>query len=239
MSLLNEGASTSLLGHLKNQVVSSGSEPRVIRTGAFKGLRMHLDLRRQAQVYLGLYERELHDSLSEFGRDAVTALDVGVSDGAYSLYFLERTQARTIYAFEPDPAGRELFLSNLQLNGLDRDPRLRLVDAPAGSGTTPDTLALDSLLSSIEVPCVAKVDVEGYEAEVLAGAAQLLARGGISWIIETHSLALEQTCVRVLESHGLAVKIVSPAWWRWAVPEARPIPHNRWLVAAAKGLAGR
>lgn len=74
---------------------------------------------------------------------------------------------------------------------------------------------------------------------MLAGAAKLLARGGITWIIETHSLALEQTCVRLLESHGLTVRIVSPAWWRFAVPEARPIAHNRWLVASVRGMAAR
>lgn len=237
MPLTDEGVSTSLLGRLKNQVVRSGSEPRRIRSGAFKDLRMDLDLRRQAQVYLGLYERELYRWLRVLGRDAVTALDVGAADGAYSLYFLKRTSARAVYAFEPDAAARKGLVSNLRLNDLDGDSRVRVSGAPAGNGKAPGTIALDSLYSSIELPCLAKVDVEGHEAEVLEGAAALLARGGMSWIIETHSLPLEHACVRLLESQDLTVRIVSPAWWRFAVPEARPIPHNRWLIAHARGQA--
>lgn len=237
MPLTDEGTSTSLLGHLKNQVVRPGSGPRTVRTGALKGLRMDLDLKRQAQIYLGLYERELYPWLRRLGRDAASALDIGASDGPYSLYFLKRTNARAVYAFEPDPAARELLAANLQLNDLHTDPRMQLSGAPVGSGKTPGTIALDSLLGSIPLPCVAKVDVEGYEADVLEGAPALLAAGRVSWIIETHSRPLEQTCIRLLERHHLTVRVVSPAWWRFAVPEARPIPHNRWLVAHPKGLA--
>ncbi|HJR60723.1 MAG TPA: FkbM family methyltransferase [Vicinamibacterales bacterium] len=237
MSLTDEGTSTSLLGHLKNQVVRAGSEPRMIRAGALKGLRMDLDLTRQAQVYLGLYERELYGWLRVLGQDAASALDVGAADGAYSLYFLKRTKARAVYAFEPDPAAREVLASNLRLNDLEGDPRLQVSGSPVGTGKTPATIALDALHGHIELPCLAKVDVEGSEADVLEGAACLLRRGGVSWIIETHSLPLEEACIRQLESHDLTVRIVSPAWWRFAVPEARPIPHNRWLIAHAKGLA--
>ena len=239
MPLTDEGTSTGLLSHLKNQVVRPGSRPRAIRTGALKGLRMDLDLKRQAQIYLGLYERELYSWLRLLARDAVSALDVGASDGAYSLYFLKRTNARAVYAFEPDPAARELLAANLHLNHLDTDPRMQLSGSQVGSGKTPGTIPLDALLGSIPLPCLAKVDVEGYEADVLEGASALLASGGVSWIIETHSFSLEQTCIRLLERHQLAVRIVSPAWWRFAVPEARPIPHNRWLVAYPKGLAVR
>ena len=34
-----------------------------------------------------------------------------------------------------------------------------------------------------------------------------------------------------LESAGYAVTVIKNAWWRVFVPEQRPIPHNRWLVA--------
>ena len=234
----DDGASISLLGQLKNQVITPGSQSRMIRSGALKGLRMGLDLRHQTQVYLGLYERELHRWLRVLGRRALTAIDVGAADGAYSLYFLTRTNARSVYAFEPDPAARELMLLNLRLNRLESD-RLHLFDAPAGTGQAPNTVALDSLSSRIQPPCLVKVDVEGDEVDVLDGAGSLLSRGGSSWIIETHSLELERDCIRRLEGHGLNVTVVSPAWWRFAVPETRPIPHNRWLIAHEKGLALR
>lgn len=225
----------SLVGRLKNTVVTPGSSPRMIRTGVFKGLWMQLDLRDRAQVFLGLYERELHKWVRTLGERAKTAIDVGAADGAYSLYFLKRTGVSGVYAFEPDPEARNLLLTNLRLNGLDGDGRLHLLDLPAGTGAS-NTIALDSLSASIDLPCVIKVDVEGGEMDVLTGARELLGRPGVAWIIETHSVALERDCIRVLEQHGLHVKIISPAWWRVAVPEARPIPHNRWLVAAAANL---
>lgn len=220
----------SLVGRLKNKVVTPGPAPRIIRTGVFKGLRMQLDLRDATQVFLGLYERELHGWIRSLGEGANCAIDVGAADGAYSLYFLKHEGVRRVYAFEPDAAARQKLATNLRLNALERDGRLQVFDRPAGSGAS-NTIALDSLSAGIDVPCVIKVDVEGAEVDVLAGARELLGRRGVAWIVETHSLTHEQECRRLFEEHGLEARIVSPAWWRVAVPESRPIPHNRWLVA--------
>lgn len=221
----------ALLSRLKNSIVTPGAAPRRIQTGAFKGLSMALDLRTGAQVYLGLYERELHRWVRSLGRHAVTAIDVGAADGAYSMYFLKRTGVRTVYAFESDAAALEHLRANLQLNDLAGDARLHVFPSAAGTGGD-GTVALDSLADRIVTPCVIKLDVEGSEMDVLSGASALLRRGGTSWIIETHSAALEEDCARLLRDHGLSVRIVSPAWWRAAVPEHRPMTHNRWLVAA-------
>jgi hypothetical protein len=196
---------------------------------------MQLDLQHHTQVYLGLYERELHRCLGVLSREAVTAIDAGAADGAYSLYFLKRPKVRSVYAFEPDPSMRKLLRSNIGLNGLEGDARLRISDSPVGAGGASHTIALDDLYDSIELPVVVKVDVEGHEVEVLEGARRLLGRGGSSWIIETHSPELERDCVDMLERKGLTVTIVSPAWWRFAIPEARPIAHNRWLIAHEAG----
>lgn len=222
----------ALLSRLKNLVVPPGARPRRIKTGVFRGVCMQLDLRDRSQVFLGLYERELHRWMRALGRQANTAIDVGAADGAYSLYFLLRTAVRSVFAFESDPAALERLRVNLQLNGLEDDARLDVLTAAAGTGLD-HTVALDSLASRIETPCVVKVDVEGHEIDVLRGAAGLLERRGVSWIIETHSLELEKECVRALQGHDLRVRTVSPAWWRFAVPEQRPIPHNRWLVATS------
>lgn len=192
---------------------------------------MQLDLHDQTQVYLGLYERELQRWVRLFCRHAVTAVDVGASDGMYALYFLLRTNARKVYAFEPDLLAWEQLMANLRLNGVAGDPRLEVSASAVGQAGHGNVLALDSLLTSIERPAVVKVDVEGAELQVLEGATQLLREGGISWIIETHSAELELACSRVLERGGLQVRVVAPAWWRIVVPETRPMPHNRWLVA--------
>ena len=45
---------------LKNIVVRSGSRPRTIPFGPFKGLRFNIDLTSQTQFYFGLWEFETH-----------------------------------------------------------------------------------------------------------------------------------------------------------------------------------
>jgi hypothetical protein len=188
---------------------------------------------------LGLYERELHRWLQFFASRAATAIDVVAADGAYTLYFLTRSEAQSVFAFEPEPRALDVLRGNLRLNGVDRDERLRILEARAGSGEAADSVPLDSLFASIQTPCLVKIDVEGGEADVLLGASRLLGRGGVSWIIETHSAELEADCIRQLTTIGLSVSVVTPAWWRFIVPETRPIPHNRWIVAHEKGISLR
>jgi hypothetical protein len=225
-----DGPQDVLLSRLKNIVGPAGTRPRRVKTGALRGVRMELDLRDRTQVFLGLYERELHHWIRTLSERARSAIDVGAADGAYALYFLMRTGVRSVFAFESDPSALGRLGANLRLNGLDRDDRLHLLNAPVGTGRQ-GTVALDSLADRVETPCVVKVDVEGHEVDVLSGAEALLARRGVAWIIETHAVDLENECVRLLTSHSLLVRVVSPAWWRAAVPEHRPISHNRWLVA--------
>ena len=224
--------SPRVVSRIKNALITPGPRERTIRSGVFKGLRMRLDLEVHAQNYLGLYERELHAAVRELSANVSTALDVGAADGSYVLYFLARTPAARVFAFEPDSGARTALGTNLALNGFSACRRLRLFDRPVGD-RTPGRLVLDDLLHEITLPAVVKVDVEGAEADVLRGAAALVRRGGVAWVIETHSEALEAECLTILRGHGYDPRVMRPAWWRAAVPEARPIPHNQWIVAPA------
>src|SRR5687767_6993730 len=117
-----------LLRRIKNAVITPGFQERTIRSGAFKGLRMQLDLQHHAQNYLGLYERELHAEIRLLASGVATAVDVGSADGSYVLYFLARTDAHRVLAFEPDAAARSAMARNLRLNGFADSDRLRLFD---------------------------------------------------------------------------------------------------------------
>ncbi len=59
---------SGLLRLIKNSVVPSGRKPRVILTGAFKGIRLDLDLRSNSQMYAGFFERELYSYLGRLSR---------------------------------------------------------------------------------------------------------------------------------------------------------------------------
>lgn len=222
-----------LVSRIKNELVAPGRRPRTVLSGAFKGLHLELDLQHESQVYLGLYERELHAWLRRMANGIATAIDVGAGSGLYALYFLARTSARRVHAFEPDPGARQLLCANVRLNSVDA--RLHTSSKSIGAGGDTQTTALDVFFEEVELPALVKVDVEGHEAEVLRGASRLLQRGGVRWIVETHSQTLELECQRMLQDHGLSVCVVPQAWWRAALPEERPISHNRWLVASNGG----
>jgi hypothetical protein len=80
----------------------------------------------------------------------------------------------------------------------------------------------------LSVPCFIKMDVAAQRRKFFQ---VRLLLPDIRRLIETHSTELERACVSQLERFGFNTKIVRNAWWRYIVPEQRPIAHNRWLVA--------
>jgi hypothetical protein len=220
-----------LLSWVKNLVVPPGRKPRQIVLGPFKGITMALSLRHQTQIYLGLFEREVHAWLGRLSRGIHTAIDIGADSGEYTLFLLTRTNAARVLAFEPNPESLPLLQENLKLNSLAESSRLELSTALVGDSDGASKVSLDSLVGSMQLPCFIKMDVDGAEAEILKGAARLNGLGGVRWLIETHSRSLECQCIEQLKAAGFETRIIRNAWWRVFIPELRPIEHNRWLAA--------
>lgn len=216
---------------MKNLVVPEGQEPRQIVFGPFKGITMELSFRHQTQIYLGLFEQEIHGWLKRLSKEIHTAIDIGADRGEYTLFFLMRTKASRVLAFEPSPESLPLLRENLKLNSLVGSRRLEISPAMVGDSDGAGKIRLDSLIESIQLPCFIKMDVDGAEAEILKGATALNRMGGVRWLIETHSKDLERECVKQLEAAGFETRIIRNAWWRVVIPELRPIEHNRWLAA--------
>ena len=219
------------LSWAKNLIVSAARKPRLIVFGPFQGITMELSLRHQSQIYLGLFEREVHGWLERLSRGIQTAIDIGADQGEYTLFFLMRTNATRVLAFEPSPESRPLLQENLKLNSLVDSNRLEISTAMVGDSDGARKVRLDSLASSVQLPCFIKMDVDGAEAEILKGAATLNGLGGVRWLIETHSRTLESQCIEQLKAAVFETRIIHNAWWRVFIPEQRPIEHNRWLAA--------
>ena len=192
---------------------------------------MELDLRGQTQVYLGLFEREVHPWVTELSRGIHTAIDIGSAQGEYLLYFLRRTAAQQVLGFEPDQACWPALHRNLALNSLTGDPRLTLSSQFISGSEGERQISLDSLLPRIGGPCLVKMDVDGQEANILAGAPHFLNLAPARWIVETHSPELEREVIGLFRDAGYQTRILGQAWWRLFVPEHRPGAQNRWLVA--------
>ncbi len=217
------------LSWAKNLVVPEGRKARRIVFGPFQGIMMELSLRDQSQIYLGLFEREIHGWLERLSGGIQTAIDIGADHGEYTLFLLMRTKATRVLAFEPNPESLPQLRENLRLNSVAESSRLKLSTAMVGDGE--GKVRLDSLMGTIQMPCFIKMDVDGAEGEILKGARKLNGLDGIRWLIETHSKELERECVEQLRAAGFETRIIRNAWWRVLIPELRPVKQNRWLAA--------
>jgi hypothetical protein len=217
--------------YLKKLLLPSGRAPRVIRGGLLAGLRVDMDFAHHTQLWLGLQERELNVWFHRLSRGICTAIDVGANEGLYTLYFLARTPAQKVLAFEPEAENLSHIERNLALNQLASDPRFELVNKFVGGAVEGEFTSLDAFSDAIASPCLVKVDIDGGEVALLHGARNLLRRANMRWIIEVHSVDLERECLAILQEASYTTAIIPNAWWRTIFPEMRQIEHNRWLVA--------
>lgn len=151
--------------------------------------------------YLRDYESEYTDYLLRALRADDICCDVGANLGYYTVLMAKMVPQGKVYAFEPDPFSHALLQLNVQLNGLKNVVlnRLALADHPgvasfvqctdsafnsfrdtarrAVSGVIEVAVTtLDQFVSVNNVRRVdfVKVDVEGAEGLVIAGASKLL-----------------------------------------------------------------
>jgi FkbM family methyltransferase len=149
-----------------------------------------------ANIYVGLMEFEEMGFALHFLRRDDLFFDVGANIGTYCVLASAVCHARTL-AIEPNPATQAALERNVELNELTDRVRIARLAAGARAGSAPITTGLDSLnhvaeadetsptitvpvetldnLAGADVPILMKIDVEGFEAEVLAGAERVLA----------------------------------------------------------------
>jgi FkbM family methyltransferase len=163
-------------------------------------------------LYYRLPERSSMRFLLDYLRPGDTMVDVGANAGTYSL-LATTIDGVSVLAFEPSSVAYERAETNMRLNGVDRRVQLRREAAGATSGVGRLSIGLgpcnkvlgaaDEPMSSEEVAVVAlddlldatgpvslmKIDVEGGELDVLAGAQRLIRRDGPVLIVEVNDPA--------------------------------------------------
>jgi FkbM family methyltransferase len=195
-------------------------------------------------ILLGNHEPEV---LRWFApRAGEVVVDVGAHIGLYTLRAARRG-ARVI-AFEPNPGTAAVLDENLRLNGfhdvtvrhialgtIEDEALLHIPSGYAGRSSIPharpsDTVRsvpvarLDDVLLELGVTDVdwLKIDVEGAEADVLAGAARTLERTRTVILEVEHGR--EQACRQSLRGHGLVEvdHVAQPTQDYWLL--RRPVP---------------
>lgn len=178
-------------------------------------------------IYCGLHEFADMAFAMHLLRPNDLFVDVGANIGSYTVLASAVSGARVI-AFEPDPDTICSLNKNILANGVSE--RVTLVEAALGaeSGTANFTIGrgcqnqvanralastrhvriqkLDNALSGLD-PILIKLDVEGYESQVLAGGRQTLSRPSLL-AVETE--LLDETVASQLENAGFAQWFYDP-----------------------------
>jgi hypothetical protein len=223
----------SLLRPLKHAWFGRGLRTRRILGGAASGLRMEIDPAAKSQRLLGLDEREIQRTFVRDARWADVLVDVGSSDGYYGLIFRKYNPTGAVHLIDANADFAPVQQANFKVNFPNLPAPHSLVKFVAPAERQDER----SCLLSRDLPLAGrrvlfKIDVDGWELDVLKSAEALFSHTECRFIVETHSLALEQACAAYLSAHGFQVRIIPNAWWRFFIPEQRPISHNRWFAAS-------
>lgn len=200
---------------------------------------------RRVQVQ-GTYDPGLEWIIRRYAKPGTAAIDVGANLGFLSLAMADRVGgAGRVYAIEPNPALHDYFTRLLHLNAIDNVELARCAcSQTAGTvrfatdradhtqsriaedgGCEVETRPLDAILAANSLPVsLLKIDVEGHEPDVLAGARATLLRHRPTVVFETglHTAEQVEAIARLLEETEYDVIGVINEWGI----EERPLSTN-------------
>jgi FkbM family methyltransferase len=181
------------------------------------------------------HRQRIRTFFGQFVRHGDLVFDIGANDGRYTGIFLEL--GAKVVAVEPNPSLarilRERFraeveemavgaepgfaelhlaevdiLSTLSTDWMDIARREQLSNEWSGETITVSVSTLDALIACYGVPSYVKIDVEGYEPQVLRGLSQAIAT--VSFEVQGLALHMAADCVRTLDRFAPYVFSVSP-----------------------------
>jgi FkbM family methyltransferase len=196
-------------------------------------------------IYAGLHEFADMAFVLHFLRSGDLFADVGANVGSYTILASGVVGCRTV-AFEPDPASAATLERNIKLNKITDRVEIRLtavgarpgvarfstgldtmnhvVDSAEQSGRNVFIETLDSvLIGNRRIPALIKIDVEGYEDEVLRGAKAILAASELKAVLTENR---SPTVIETLKCAGMVE-------FGYNAFEHRLTPPNEVLMANA------
>jgi hypothetical protein len=205
--------------------------PLRIWRGPLRGGRAVMNPRNSLRKVFGLYEHELNAWLESALHLTNRVIDVGANDGYFTFgcaaAFRRLRKQGEIVAFEPD-AEHFRSLSNSLSSQPDGQVKLRLIQSFVGAEENGSSKTLDSLQGDRRHTLI-KIDVEGAEEDVLAGAASWFHSSNY-FLIEVHKDHFLQSIPRLFASHGLTLNQIDQRPLKLIGRETRD-EQNWWLVS--------
>ena len=208
--------------------------PKRIRIwrGPFRGARLVMSPRYSQRKILGLYEHENNGWLEKALRRVSRVLDVGANDGYFtfgSAAALRRHKIKgEIIAFEPQIQHVETLRASVAAEHL-LDVHFEVVHASVGREVHGGMTTLDALSRADREHTLIKIDVEGAELDVIAGA-QLWMNSSNLFLIEVHKEEYLDQLKQAFADHGLKLLQVNQRLLPLLGREQRDLA-NWWLVS--------
>jgi len=204
--------------------------PMLIWRGPFRGARIVMNPRHSLRKAAGLYEHELNSWLERALASVVRVIDVGANDGYFSFgcaaafrRFGTRGQIVGIEAQQQHVD--QLRASVAEHPSLD----IRIIHAFAGAEVRKGVVTLDSIAAADRDRTLIKIDVEGAEEDVIAGA-QLWMRPSNWFVIEVHHHEMLPRLTGAFAAKGITMRQVDQAALPFLGREHRDL-ENWWLVS--------
>jgi Methyltransferase FkbM domain len=206
--------------------------PMRIWRGPLRGARIVMNPRSSLRKAFGLYEHELNGWLEQALHRVTRLLDVGANDGYFTFgcaaAFRRRGVVGEIICFEPQAPHVQMLRESIAAQGAP-DVRFEVVHALVGHEMGAGMTTLDALLTSDRKHTLIKIDVEGAELDVIAGAQSWMNASNL-FVIEVHKEEYLDKLQRGFSTHGLKLMQINQ----------RPLPllgreerdeANWWLVS--------
>jgi FkbM family methyltransferase len=236
---------------------ASGRPGVVVHYAGSARLRLdYLDYVQSHILRFGYYEPEIWDTLAAFAVGDEVLWDIGGHVGSVAIRAALDPRVRQVHCFEPHPRTGAALRANLELN-----PALRVTHHAVALGDRTETRTLsagqaanvgtaslvgngtggapvqcvtaDDLVAAgkAEPPTLMKLDVEGFETQVLAGAACILACGRLKAIVMEAETAPGGSMI----DRGLVARLADQGYrvWRIPRPECTTEPRENYLAAPA------
>jgi FkbM family methyltransferase len=178
--------------------------------------------------WLGIHEPEIQKVLAAHLKLGGVFYDIGANAGFFTLLASKLVgPAGAAFAFEPLPQNADVLAEQLSLNGLPANWLVRAavgdrggsvsfaptdntstagIVTDAGSGSiSVQMITLDEFVIDHPPPTFLKIDVEGAEGLVIAGAAEVIRRHRPAMLVEVHSPAAAEATLPVLKAAGYHV----------------------------------
>ena len=212
--------------------------PTRIWRGPFRGARIVMNPRESLRKIFGLYEHELNVWLENALQRVTRVLDVGANDGYFSFgcaaAFRRLGTKGTVIGFEPQEKHVQTLRDSIGAQN-DQSIPIEIVSALVGREVADGTTTLDALPMTNKQNTLIKIDVEGGEVDVIAGAQTWMDPSNL-FVIEVHHEAYLATLKEMFTAHHHELRQVSQQPLPLLGREVRDTA-NWWLVSASVPVA--